>query len=231
MVTVDALQSLQVDDVIYYRPYSYRQVYDKWGNYSERCNSSRRFQVMSIDLTGQIIKTRVKTARYYAIHNLRFDDLLACTDTRIIPQAKTRKFAPRSKSYYAFSYSDGGKAIPTETNDCTVRALAIALDAPYTWAHEHMRAHGRQERHGGNPFRAYPTAFYNGKKLIRATMGFGQNGIRLTVNGWIKSGILPERAILSITGHVFAVVNGVVMDTWKPGARHIVDTGWEVVEA
>ena len=147
-----------------------------------------------------------------------------------IPAEKVRKYAPRQQKQYAFERSDGGRD-RIESNDCTVRALALALDMPYAEAHGLMKQYGRQDGKGVSSGLIYRHIRYQGKKLVCAAQSYPAQGkgIKMTVGAWLKSGILPDRCILQITGHVFAVVGGVVRDSWKPGPRSIVHAVWEVV--
>lgn len=54
-------------------------------------------------------------------------------------------------SSYVFVKNDGGRSKSrnkSETNDCTVRSLAIALDLPYDLAHSILKCEGRKNRRG-----------------------------------------------------------------------------------
>lgn len=205
MVTVNQLRSLKPGDVIY--------------------RKSQRHTVIRLNDLNQIIAT-YKT---YGSAVFPISDFQAAFIDRIVPKEKVR--ARANKPAYDYAYSSGGRCLEGEQHDCTVRALAIALETPYQWAHQFMAANGREFGKGANT-RCYRSAEYNGHKLVVAAQEFPAQGegIRLTVKGWIKSGILPDRCILRIRKHVFAVVNGTVVDTFKPGPRSIVDTIWEVVK-
>jgi len=45
-----------------------------------------------------------------------------------------------------------------ETNDCTVKALAIACELPYSTAHALLKAKGRKDRHGFHMYKVYDVA-------------------------------------------------------------------------
>lgn len=110
-----------------------------------------------------------------------------------------------------------------EAKDCTVRALACAKGISYDEAHAHMKAHGRVDRRGVQARPLYDAY---------AAAGFELTGIYGTTNkarfmqywfpnvkwhrGTSLKKLLPSlskgRYIVGMRGHVFAVVDGVVMD-------------------
>lgn len=110
-----------------------------------------------------------------------------------------------------------------ETKDCTVRALACAKGISYDEAHAHMKAHGRVERHGVMPNKIKGIYEAAGFKLV-SICGTTRNAMWLRgcfpevkrLPGISLKKLLPSlskgRYILGMRGHVFAVVDGVVMD-------------------
>lgn len=120
-----------------------------------------------------------------------------------------------------YKISDGGAVAAgfDERNDCVVRGLAIAARVPYARAHRLVAAAtGRRSRGRTHDFMGM---------MLRERLG--QRGVELTkrytVAGFVKQ--FPKGHYLaSKSGHVFAVVNGVVHDTWKPGPRCVITHAW-----
>jgi hypothetical protein len=113
-----------------------------------------------------------------------------------------------------FQRSDGGRreAGMAETRDCTVRAVAIAMCMSYPAAHAKLAALGRKPRRG------WPFSPWNAERL-----GL-EHRVNLKEERTVKS-LMPRlakgRFIVRIAGHVFAVVDGRIIDnvTIKPLSR------------
>ena len=101
----------------------------------------------------------------------------------------------------------------TEARDCTVRALAHVADLPYSEAHATMAAFGRKNRRGVP--RAQVVAAYKTKGLT-----FIQRNDRPTLAQFMRAdGATHERLVISLGGHVFAIINGTQLDLGKCGPR------------
>lgn len=113
-----------------------------------------------------------------------------------------------------YEYSDGGRSGAgfTERNDCVVRALAISLGIPYPEAHSRAKAFGRRKgcRMKWPNFRAMMALDFEIKPEL-SCMSL-QRALEQMQSG---------RFVVAVSGHVFAVVNGTVCDSWeqKPGRR------------
>lgn len=114
-----------------------------------------------------------------------------------------------------FVRNDGGmqRAGFNEMNDCAVRAYATYKQIPYEQAHALFKKAGRKDR------RATPVAMI--KKLLGST---GQiKG--LTLNGLMQS--YPQGRVYAVKrGHAFALVDGVLHDTWKVGGKSRIMYMW-----
>ena len=101
----------------------------------------------------------------------------------------------------------------TEAKDCTVRALAHVADLPYGEAHATMAAFGRRPRKGvpkPDVVRAYAS---KGLTYI-------QRSDRPTLAQFMRAdGAMHARLVISMRGHVFAIVNGTQLDLGKCGPR------------
>ena len=97
-------------------------------------------------------------------------------------------------------------ALLSEREDCTVKALSIALDIPYWVAHEKLRMAGRKV---GKPFNLI-------NWLNPLTDICGYKIMRWNANGHTLSQVLKNcakgRFILRKSGHVFAMIDGMVHD-------------------
>lgn len=111
------------------------------------------------------------------------------------------------------SDSGRGEAMPTEKNDCTVRALANVLGMPYMEAHTLLAKMGRPNGEGyaiglhlrkiaadGIEVRGHKLRFFHYK---------GEKPKVIDVIGKVKG---YGRWIIQVDKHVFAVINGVVYD-------------------
>jgi hypothetical protein len=116
----------------------------------------------------------------------------------------------------------GVDRIPGEANDCTVRALANVLGAPYTLAHRLLTAAGRKK--GCGLVWSQWSKVYSrlGLRLVSvhgstksARFIAGTLGIR-PLEGMTLAKALPAlsngRYVVHISGHVLAVVDGKVLD-------------------
>lgn len=105
-----------------------------------------------------------------------------------------------------------------EHGDCSVRAVALTTNVPYETAHIALRVAGRRNRRG---------AFEN--QIIKATRSLGYTVdpkvIPKQSNGSLYTAktigrVYPTGNYLVYTrGHVFALVNGSVLD-WTEGKKH-----------
>lgn len=202
-VTLEQLRNVQAGDALYL--------------------TTRPLPVLSVE-EGCI---RAQYGRY--IEHMPVSEGTAYRIRRIVPASKRRKKHTRKE--YAFAASDGGRRLDSfahESNDCTVRALALATGATYAEAHAHMRAHGRKDGHGAHIGRAYRASTLGGMvcHAVNSPDTYRAAGGRrygLSVRQWLTSGELPARCILSVHGHVIAVIDGCVSDTFRVGSRRRVN--------
>jgi hypothetical protein len=120
------------------------------------------------------------------------------------------------------SESTGAQRFENESNDCTVRALANVLGAPYKLAHKIMAAAGRKQNHGMGFDDWHPVYTRLGLRLVSlhgTTNGARYISKKLGIQaaaGTTLANLLPSlrdgRYLLKYRGHVFAVVNGKVLD-------------------
>ena len=129
-----------------------------------------------------------------------------------------------------WTYDDGGRAAagyPRPARDCHARAIANAARRDYQIIYDLINVHGQAER---------PRAGRNGKRASRSTARGGVHkpttrrimaelgwtwhplmGIGTGCQVHLAQGEVPcrpgERIIVQLSGHVAAVVDGVVRDT------------------
>jgi hypothetical protein len=115
-----------------------------------------------------------------------------------------------------------------ETNDCTVRAFANALNIPYEDAHIFMKKHCGRRRGTGIKGSVLKNLFDSKKDVIRKEFGVGiweVNNIN-TINNLIKKKPNGTYYVL-VRGHATAVVKGKLMDTTAKNWR--IKKCWEVL--
>lgn len=130
---------------------------------------------------------------------------------------------------YPFNRNDGGRISskrPKQKEDCTVRALAIAADLAYDKAYDLLKYGGRKSHQGFN-FRAWVDGkIINGYSFKWKSFP-AQKGERrmnpVTFCNQYKKG----RFILRTAKHVFAVIDGVVHDTFKERNDRCVYAMWK----
>jgi hypothetical protein len=136
-----------------------------------------------------------------------------------------------------------------ETNDCTVRALAVAVGVPYRDAHASLARAGRQPRHGMY-FNELLASWSRSQQVVygyrfermaipSATVTHARRR-SVSADGWnrsttmylkrnrptlasILSTLKTGRYLVVITRHVFAVIDGVIYDTGLSGMRRGVE--------
>jgi hypothetical protein len=127
-------------------------------------------------------------------------------------------------------YDDGGRAEAGRrgrAEDCVCRAIAIATGRPYHEVYDWLNELGKAERsrtRKGKPVRRSAARTGVHKPTVRKamaelgwlwtpTMGIG-TGCRVH----LAVGELPgEPVITQVSGHVCAVIGGVIRDTYDPG--------------
>ena len=106
-----------------------------------------------------------------------------------------------------------------ERADCTVRATAAALGIPYTEAHSKLAACGREPR------RRFA---FDQPKVLKA-LGLNR---REWIGGCPLKLVLPQlqtgRHIVLVRGHVFAVAEGKVLDSFIPNPNQYVFQAYQV---
>jgi hypothetical protein len=138
-----------------------------------------------------------------------------------------------------FAFNDGGRAAAGyrgRAGDCTVRAIAIATGLPYQKIYDDLFDLNRQRR--GGPRRKSPRDAGTSTDTIRkymAAMGWAwiptmQIGSGCKVH--LHDGELPMgRLVVRLSGHLTAVIDGVIHDTFDPQHDYVSfepDTGREL---
>ena len=118
-------------------------------------------------------------------------------------------------------HTDAGRSVGGERLDCSVRAVAIALQVPYALAHEKLRALGRQD---GCVLYHCSSVFMDGLGLIQRP----DLSCRTVANA--LGDMATGRFIVRVYAHVFAVVDGFIHDLpgGCPSPRTNVEMVYEV---
>ena len=116
-----------------------------------------------------------------------------------------------------FVKTDGGMRSSgfAESNDCAVRAYALFKDIPYNEAHEIFATRGRRN--------GRPTTNYIIYDLIGRETRKSGNGMTLTQ---LVAANPTGRVYGMKRGHAFAIINGVLHDSWKVGGNSRVTFYW-----
>jgi hypothetical protein len=128
-----------------------------------------------------------------------------------------------------FVFNDGGRkaaGYKGKTGDCVVRAVAIAAEIPYLEVYDSVNKLATRERTGKRK---------RGKSNARTGVYKGTTRRLIESLGWrwtptmeigsgckvhLRPGELPKgRLIVCVSGHLTAVVDGVIHDTSRRGNR------------
>jgi len=116
-----------------------------------------------------------------------------------------------------FVKTDGGMRSSgfAESNDCAVRAYALFKDIPYDEAHRIFKQRGRRDGHATKNHIIYDL-------LDRATR---KDGEKITLNQLITK--FPKGRVYGLKrGHAFAIIDGVLHDSWKVGGKSRTNFYW-----
>lgn len=131
---------------------------------------------------------------------------------------------------YGLSYplilSDGGRANskrPRQTNDCAVRALALARNLSYDEAYDALAAAGRKCAKGF----AFPKWVNQQAWATKISFPAVKGRARMTPAVFVRQ--YPQgRYICKVAKHVFVVIDGVVYDTFEGSPDRCVYTSWAI---
>ena len=114
-----------------------------------------------------------------------------------------------------------------EHNDCAVVALSIAGRVPYNVAHKELSEQGRKSRHCTHTFMTIKAAIRLGMKVEHSQprQKTGSMYTPKTIGKVLKRGYYMCRS----RGHIFAVVNGEVLD-WSEGRQNRIIEVWKVTK-
>ena len=125
-------------------------------------------------------------------------------------------------NFSCFSNNDGGRVAAgiDDKNDCAVRAWSIFFDQPYAVAHKLFAEKGRKQYRGTRTMDIFTMM-----KDAGAVKQLASNFDKITLNKLIKKHPKGKLYCL-IRGHAFAIVDGIVNDTWAVGLKSRVFAYW-----
>ncbi len=127
---------------------------------------------------------------------------------------------------YPFTFNDAGRASskrPKQRDDCTVRTLAIALRFKYDEAYDLLAGAGRKCSRG---FRL--SDWLNTQPFARKMPFPAVKGERRMNPHRFCRDYPTGTFICKVAKHVFAVVDGVVHDTFENPPDRCIYTAWEI---
>ena len=118
--------------------------------------------------------------------------------------------------------SVGCSRYPGETMDCAVRALANATEKTYAECHDIFKQNGRESGKGTRHNIVYETFVSNGVRLVCSfgttndakyvSSVYGVPNLAGTTLAKVLKSLHTGKFIVSVRSHVFAVVDGDVID-------------------
>lgn len=123
-------------------------------------------------------------------------------------------------------FTDGGRGAINETNDCTVRALALACEIPYADAHRFLAQAGRKARKGvvfSRVLREAGNVVLGHKFVYRQPVRAKGLMAFLRRNPWAKRGTY----VLQMTRHVAVLKNGKLLDSFDSAGK-IIGGAWMI---
>lgn len=127
---------------------------------------------------------------------------------------------------YPFIQSDGGRGAsrrPKQSNDCTVRALAIARNMAYDDAYDLLAEAGRKCARG-----FHLQHWLNDQPFARKMAFQAVKGQRRMNPAAFCARFTKGRYICRASKHVFAVIDGVLYDTARNRPDRCIYTAWEI---
>ncbi len=135
-------------------------------------------------------------------------------------RAEAAVAAVRGGDDMEFVYNDGGRAaagFKGKTSDCVCRAIAIATKIPYKDVYAVINSFGKNEKHKKKSSARTGVKKDTTRKIMehfgfewKPTMQVGQG-----CKTHLRADELPNgRIITSLSGHVAAVIDGVLNDTY-----------------
>lgn len=111
-----------------------------------------------------------------------------------------------------------------ERRNCTVRAFHHAFGIPYEEAYEVLKTIGNRKENKGINFEAFMNALggsYKGIVYKRHSMG------RIQLSRFMEK---PDKGtfIAKVSGHVFAIIDGVIYDTHEQSSRRQLIDLWSI---
>lgn len=132
---------------------------------------------------------------------------------------------------YKFEKTDGGKAgsrRPKQTNDCTVRALALATELGYDAAYDLMAEAGRKCSRRFHFKKLANTGKANGYQFRWHSFPAIKGQSRMNLATFCESH--PQgRWVVRVAKHVAAVIDGVYYDSFAERPDRCVYGAWEVI--
>lgn len=154
----------------------------------------------------------------------------------------TRNASPNKPAWSRTEYR--GDYIEGERNDCAVRALMTVTGSTYREAHAAIQQATGRRNGKGTP--TYPlTMMLDDRKGLLGCTFERVVGDRGPAGTFIKGYPAPKAGTLARfirenpvgvfyvckSGHAFAIVDGVLVDTWHVGSRSKVTAAWRVTKA
>jgi hypothetical protein len=127
---------------------------------------------------------------------------------------------------YPFINDDGGRSKSRrtkQTNDCTVRALAIALNIPYDCAYDTLAGEGRKCEKGFHLQKWLNKQAWAEKIAFQAIAGQPRMNPAHFCGEYVNG-----RYICRVAKHVFAVVDGTVHDMFENRPNRCIYTAWKI---
>lgn len=139
---------------------------------------------------------------------------------------------PRPKARPAnLILNDGGKSdagFKRETNDCTVRALAVACDVPYSEAYTFMAQNGRRKNKGSY---FQQVIWRNNGEILGRTLVDDRTikPAKGTKTAFLRNPQLRRGTwLVHMTHHVAVMKDGQLIDSFD-SSRKVIDGAWKVL--
>lgn len=127
---------------------------------------------------------------------------------------------------YPFRFSDGGRSLskrPRQKNDCTVRAVAIAREMDYDSAYDLLADAGRKCARGFH----LPEWLNDQSWAVKIPFQARKGEHRMNPATFCES-YTDGRYICRTAKHVFAVIDGVLIDSWEQRPDRCIYTAWKI---
>lgn len=136
---------------------------------------------------------------------------------------------PIESDMYPFKNDDAGRSKssrPLQKQDCVIRSFALAFNIPYDQSYDSFKAAGRRS-HAGTHKNIWKAQLAKHPCVVKTSFPAVKGKPRMNLPAFCNQ-FRCGRYIVQMAGHLTAVINGVVHDTFAPDETRCIYAVWKV---